>query len=75
MAHGDQGGGYALHVVDDRLSLAWNGYGSMTEVEGGVLSDGATSVVLAAEAVGDLRIHVELQVDGEVVGGARDLPG
>ena len=74
VAHGDQGGGYALHVVDDRLSLAWNGYGSMTEVEGGVLSDGATSVVLAAEAVGDLRIHVELRVDGEVVGGARDLP-
>ena len=74
VAHGDQGGGYALHVVDDRLSLAWNGYGSMTEVDGGVLPDGATSVVLAAEAVGDLRLHVELRVDGEVVGGARDLP-
>ena len=74
VAHGDQGGGYALYVVDDRLSLAWNGYGSMTEVEGGVLADGASSVVLAAEAVGDLRIHVELRVEGEVVGGARDLP-
>ncbi len=30
VAHGDQGGGYALHVVDDRLSLAWNGYGSVS---------------------------------------------
>jgi arylsulfatase len=74
VAHGDQGGGYALYVVDDRLSLAWNGYGSLTEVDGGQLAAGASSVVLAVEAVGDLKVHAELRVDGEVVGGTRDLP-
>ncbi|HCW00157.1 MAG TPA: arylsulfatase, partial [Acidimicrobiaceae bacterium] len=56
------------------LMLAWNGYGSMAEVDGGLLTAGAASVVLAVEALGDLKLDVELRVDGEVVGGARDLP-
>jgi len=74
VAHGDQGGGYALYVVDDRLHLAWNGYGTMTEVDGGVLTPGTKSVVLAVEAAGDLRVHVELLVDGTSVAAERDLP-
>ena len=74
VAHGDQGGGYALYVVDDRLLLAWNGYGSMTEVDGGPVAVGTSSILLAVEAVGNLAVHVELRVDGTVVAGARDLP-
>jgi arylsulfatase len=74
VAHGDQGGGYALYVVDGRLLLAWNGYGSMTEVDGGPLAAGTSSIVLAVEAVGNLAVHVELRVDETVVAGARDLP-
>ena len=74
VAHGDQGGGYALYVVDGRLLLAWNGYGSMTEVDGGPLAAGTSSIILAVEAVGNLSVHVDLRVDETVVAGARDLP-
>ena len=36
VAHGDQGGGYALYVDDgDELVFVHNGYGVMTEVRGG----------------------------------------
>ncbi|MEC8814547.1 MAG: sulfatase-like hydrolase/transferase, partial [Actinomycetota bacterium] len=74
VAHGDQGGGYALYVVDGRLLLAWNGYGSVVEVDGGPVAPGTTSVVLAVEAVGDLVVHAQLRVDGVVTGGAQNLP-
>ena len=74
VAHGDQGGGYALYVVDGWLQLAWNGYGSLVEVDGGPVAPGTTSVVLAVEAVGDLVVHAQLRVDGAVTGGARNLP-
>ena len=74
VAHGDQGGGYALYVVDRRLLLAWNGYGSLVEVDGGPVAPGTTSVVLAVEAVGDLVVHAQLRVDGAVTGGVRNLP-
>ena len=74
VAHGDQGGGYALYVVDGRLLLAWNGYGSMTEVDGGRLAAGTSSIILAVEAVGNLAVHAELRVDETVVAAARDLP-
>ena len=74
VAHGDQGGGYALYVVDGRLLLAWNGYGSMTEVDGGRLAAGTSSIILAVEAVGNMVVHAELRVDETVVAAARDLP-
>ena len=74
VAHGDQGGGYALYVVDGRLLLVWNGYGSLVEVDGGPVAPGTTSVVLAVEAVGDLVVHAQLRVDGAVTGGVRNLP-
>jgi len=61
-------------VVDGRLLLAWNGYGTMTEVDGGPVAPGTTSVVLAVENVGDLAVHVELLVDGGSVAVQRDLP-
>ena len=56
------------------LQLAWNGYGSLVEVDGGPVAPGTTSVVLAVEAVGDLVVHAQLRVDGAVTGGARNLP-
>ncbi|MDG2427088.1 MAG: arylsulfatase [Acidimicrobiales bacterium] len=74
VAHGDQGGGYALYVVDGRIQLAWNGYGTMIEVDGGSLPPGTTSVVLAIEAAGDLKVHAELRIDGSVAAHHRDLP-
>jgi len=37
------------------------------------LTPGPTTVGLAVEAVGDLRVHAELMVDGEVVAVERDL--
>ena len=74
VAHGDQGGGYSLYVEDGHAFLAYNGYGIMTVVDGGPLSDGASQVSLAVEAPGDFLVHASLSVDGQKVGEARDLP-
>ena len=66
VAHGDQGGGYAL-VVDpgDELIFVHNGYGTMVEVPCGVLSDGVSVVRLDVVAPGDWRWEVSVSVDGE----------
>ena len=74
VAHGDQGGGYALYVEDGRLFYAHNGYGVMTVVDGGPLADGAASVVLDVVAPGKFLWDATVLVDGVVVGEAPGLP-
>jgi len=64
VAHGDQGGGYALYVEEGRLFHVHNGYGTMTEVDCGPMVDGTSEVVLAVKAVGDLTWDTTVLVDG-----------
>jgi len=73
VAHGDQGGGYALYVEDDRLMFAHNAYGDMTVVDCGALSDGASGVNLSVANPGNLVWNATVSVDGEVVGEAPGL--
>ncbi|MDH3753539.1 MAG: sulfatase-like hydrolase/transferase, partial [Acidimicrobiia bacterium] len=64
VAHGDQGGGYGLYVIDGALHFIHNGYGVMTEVDGGPIDVGDHSVVLAVDAPGDGVWNAALEIDG-----------
>lgn len=68
VAHGSQGGGYTIYVEDGRLHLAYNEYGNLLEVDGGPLAPGQHVVKLAARALPDLRLDLQLLVDGAEVG-------
>lgn len=74
VAHGDQGGGYAIYIEDDRLFYAHNGYGDMTKLDCGAMPDGAREVNLSMAAPGDLIWNAALSVDGNPVGGLSNLP-
>ncbi len=65
VAHGDQGAGYVLYVLDGRLVLAHNdGRGNMTQVDAGDLPDGARQVIAEFTAPGERRWDVRISVDG-----------
>ena len=66
IAHGDQGGGYALSVDDgDELVFVHNGFGTMTELAAGRLADGAGHVRLDVTAPGGWTWDVAVSVDGD----------
>ncbi len=65
VAHGDQGAGYALYVLDDELWFVHNdGRGTMRRLSGGAVPDGTTSIVALLEAVGGGSWTVSLSVEG-----------
>jgi arylsulfatase len=66
VAHGDQGGGYALYVERGRLHWVLNdGRGSTRTLDGGPLPDGEIDVVADVEAPGKGVWDVVLRVDGD----------
>ncbi len=73
VAHGDQGGGYGLYVVDDRVRFVHNGYGLMTEVDSGPPPAATGQVELAIEAAGGGVWNASLAVDGQPRGDADGL--
>lgn len=74
IAHGDQGGGYGLYVIDGVLTYIHNGYGQMREVGAGNLADGATSIVADFAAQDGSTWDLTLRVDDAEVATAADLP-
>ena len=74
VAHGDQGGGYALYIEDGDLRFAFNGYGDMTVVDGGAVAAGTTRVAMHMEWAGDFRWNASISIGSETVGEARGLP-
>jgi arylsulfatase len=74
LAHGDQGGGYALYVEQGELVFACNDSFALHRVAGGPLADGARGVVLDVRAHEDGSWDVELSVDGERRGGRTGFP-
>ncbi len=44
VAHGDQGGGYAIYVEDSRVWFAHNGYGDMTVFDAGPINETVTTI-------------------------------
>ncbi|WP_085370789.1 arylsulfatase [Leifsonia sp. NCR5] len=67
VAHGDQGGGYALQVSDGRLTLAYNEYGRMHRVTVPVAALGGRDVTLRFEAVPGIRWLIGVEAGGERV--------
>ena len=66
VAHGDQGAGYALYVLDGELFFVHNnGRGEMLTVGGGAMPDGAESVEANLRATGEQQWELTLRVDGE----------
>ena len=66
VAHGDQGSGYGLYVLDDELVFVHNdGRGHLRTVSGGGLTTGTKEVVAELAAPGSGAWSVTLHVDGE----------
>lgn len=73
VAHGDQGGGYGLYVIDGRVLFVHNGYGDMTEIDGGALMPGRHEVTVTVTPPDRLIWDVEVAVDGHVTAEAPGL--
>ena len=69
VAHGDQGGGYSLHVENGRLWLSYNQYGELLTLDAGELAPGERTIVLTATALEQPGWDVAVRVDGEGRGG------
>jgi arylsulfatase len=75
VAHGDQGGGYGLYVLDDELVFVHNnGRGVMRHLSGGTLATGVSDVVADFAAPGHQVWTVTLSVDGDVRGVLDGVP-
>lgn len=71
VAHGDQGGGYALYVdTTGELVAAHNGYGDEREVRGPVVAPGEHDLGLHIRCPGDDVWDLALSVDGVEVAAA-----
>lgn len=69
VAHGDQGGGYAVYVENGSLHLAYNEYGRLHDVDAGPLAPGSSLIQLVARWQPSFRWSVDLLVDGHRVAG------
>lgn len=75
VAHGDQGSGYAVYVLNGELVFVHNdGRGRMVHLHGGPMPDGVREVVVDLAAPGRQRWDVTLRVDGETRATQTDLP-
>ncbi len=71
VAHGDQGGGYALYIDDTgELVAVHNGYGLERELRGPVVGAGDHELGLPIRCPGENRWDLQLVLDGDVVAGA-----
>ncbi|KHL19380.1 UNVERIFIED_CONTAM: arylsulfatase [Mumia flava] len=67
VAHGDQGGGYALIVEDDRLRLSYNEYGRLRRFDAGPIGAGDHLVRLEMDAWPGFKWGVRVLLDGRTV--------
>ncbi len=75
VAHGDQGGGYALYVDEgDELVFVHNGYGRVRELRAGRLPAGTERIRLEVAAPGQWRWDASVAVDDEARGTLDGLP-
>ncbi len=75
LAHGDQGSGYGLYMLDDVVTFVHNdGRGHIRHLEGGVVPAGTSEITLSMTAPGGGTWTVELLVDGESRGTLEAVP-
>jgi arylsulfatase len=65
LAHGDQGGGYALYVRDGRLWFVHNNGHHTRRLDAGAIEHDHSSVQLRAVAPGANKWDFEVSIDGE----------
>jgi arylsulfatase len=70
VAHGDQGGGYAVYIEDGELVFVQNCGAAMRRLTAGAVPVGARTITLSVAAPGQWQWEPALAVDGAVV--ARD---
>ena len=68
VAHGDQGGGYAVYIEGGRLHLAYNEYGRLHDVVAGPVVPGRRHIRIDATWLPAFRWRFALCVDGTLVG-------
>jgi arylsulfatase len=73
VAHGQQGGGYSVHIDDDEVRYLHNGYGVMTALNAGTLSAGRRRIVVSAIARSATELDVSISVDGQTRGARHGL--
>jgi arylsulfatase len=73
VAHGDQGGGYALYVLDGELVFAYNEYGHLRRASAGPLAGGPHQITLSATALPQFRWSWAVTVDGVEVTRLEDV--
>jgi arylsulfatase len=73
VAHGDQGGGYLLAVLDGRLLFAYNAFGDLVEVDAGQIGAGPHRVSARFEARERLRWSIGIELDGVETGRLDDV--
>ena len=74
-AHGDQGGGYLVHIDDGRVHYVHNdGRGRLRHLDGGPVPSGAREVVCRTVAPGGGSWTVALEVAGEPRGEIEGVP-
>lgn len=75
VAHGDQGSGYGLYVLDDELTFVHNdGRGRLRTLSGGTLEAGTSTVVADFSAPGMSLWDLTLHVDGDERARLREIP-
>lgn len=63
VAHGDQGGGYALWTEDGEIQLSYNAYGDMHRL-GTILDPETRAVTVKFDALPDVKWGISVEVDG-----------
>jgi arylsulfatase A-like enzyme len=75
VAHGDQGSGYGLYVLDDELFFVHNdGRGRLRTLSGGPVEPGTTEIVADFTAPGMSLWDLTLHVDGAERSRLREIP-
>lgn len=74
VAHGDQGGGYLVAIVDGRPRIAYNAYGDMHRAVGKPVVPGDHEVVLHVEELEGLRWRLRLEWDGVTSAEIAEVP-
>jgi arylsulfatase len=73
LAHGDQGGGYAVYLEGGELVYAHNAYGTMHELRVARPPAGTREITLDVEAPGKWQWTVRLLADGTELGSLGEL--
>jgi arylsulfatase len=72
-AHGDQGGGYSMTIEHGELLFTHNGYGEISEINCGGVSEGKCSVILKVTPPDFLYWNAEISLNGDVVADKENL--